>query len=153
MIGTTTMASKAFVDTNVLLRATHADADMHIQAARLLKQARRNYHELWVSRQVIREYLVNTLRPGILSIPLSASEAAVRVSRLRVLFSVADDTDDVTTQLLSLLQRFPGGGKQVHDTNIIATMLVNKIDTLVTADIEDMKRFSTLIKLRSYLPT
>jgi predicted nucleic acid-binding protein len=147
------MSSKAFVDTNVLLRATHADADMYTQAARLLKQARRNYEELWISRQVIREYLVNVLRPGILSIPLTPSEAVIRVSRLRALFTIADDTDEVTTQLLALLQRFPGGGKQVHDTNIIATMLVNKIDTLITADVEDMRRFSTLVKLRSYYST
>lgn len=52
-----------------------------------------------------------------------------------------------TAELLNLLREFPVGGKQIHDANIVATMLVHDIDTLVTQNIEDFKRFSGKIGL------
>jgi len=68
-----------------------------------------------------------------------------RVEMLRTLFTVADETDLVTTQLLSLLAAHPTGGKQVHDANIVATMLAFDIDALLTHNVEDFKRFSNVI--------
>jgi len=48
---------------------------------------------------------------------------------------------------LSLLKAYPTGGKQVHDANIVATMMVYQIDTLLTQNLDDMKRFSGIVKL------
>lgn len=60
---------------------------------------------------------------------------------------MADDTVNVTTQLLLLLRDYPTGGKQVHDANIVATMLAYNIDTLITQNIDDMQRFSDKIAI------
>jgi hypothetical protein len=46
-----------------------------------------------------------------------------------------------------LLLAIPTQGKQVHDANIVATMLAYGIGTLFTLNIEDMKRFSGRIQL------
>jgi hypothetical protein len=54
-------------------------------------------------------------------------------------FEVADDTTMVTAQLLTLLTELPGGGKQVHDANIVATMLAFDIPTLLTQNVGDFR--------------
>lgn len=48
-------------------------------------------------------------------------------------------------RLLDLLQQFSIGGKQVHDANIVATMLISNIPALLTNNTDDFKRFSHLI--------
>jgi len=63
------------------------------------------------------------------------------------LFRIADEDSAVTAQLIRLIQSHPTGGKQVHDANIIATMLANNIDTLLTLNVADMRRFESMIRL------
>ena len=68
---------------------------------------------------------------------------------------VADETPEVTDQLLELLRTYPTRGKQVHDANIVATMLVNGVDTLLTMNVADFQRFHdriNLIPLRADVP-
>lgn len=52
-----------------------------------------------------------------------------------------------THRLLALLDEIDCGGKQVHDTNIVATMLVHGVDTLATVNTDDFTRFEHLITL------
>ena len=83
---------------------------------------------------------------------MPVEQVVARVEYFQILFRVADETPSVTGQLLKLLQEFPTGGKQVHDANIVATMMVNGIDTLVTQNIDDYKRFVGRIKLIPLAP-
>jgi len=62
-------------------------------------------------------------------------------------FHVAEDGERVTARLLSLMSEVPVGGKQVHDTNIVATMLVHDIPRLLTHNVDDFKRFARYIKV------
>ena len=103
--------------------------------------------ELWVSRQVLREYLVQVTRPQITVRPLSIQQAVSQVNMIQSLFRVADETAEVTQKLLELLQQFPTGGKNVHDANIVATMLVNGVNTLLSQNVDDIKRFVPMIKI------
>lgn len=141
--------ARAFVDTNVILRALQATLPLHVEATMLIANARQDGYELWVSRQVLREYIVQVTRPGVLSTPFDGEQVAEKIKLIRATFQIADETEAVTDQLVALLKEFPTGGKQIHDANIIATMLVYGIDTLLTQNIDDMKRFSSKIKLIS----
>ncbi len=142
-----TMGAKVFVDTNVLLRARHKAAPLHVQADQLVTSQREADAELWVSRQVLREYAVQVTRPQQYMEPLTALELEVELEGILALYHVADETAEVTKQWIALLKQFPTGGKQVHDANIVATMLVNNIRTLLTNNISDMKRYESLITI------
>ncbi|MFN8512579.1 MAG: PIN domain-containing protein [Chloroflexia bacterium] len=142
-----TTVGSVFVDTNVLLRATIAAMPLHREAADLVADQQSRGATLWISRQVLREYLAVVTRPQTFAVPLSAADAISRVQAFQSLFVVADDTVNVTTQLLLLLRDYPTGGKQVHDANIVATMLAYNIDTLITQNIDDMQRFSDKIAI------
>jgi predicted nucleic acid-binding protein len=142
-----TRGDSAFVDTNVLLRALTPQLELHAEANTLLRDAWAKGDELWISRQVIREYLAQVTRPQAFTQPLSGEQLAGQVQTIEALFRVADDTLEVTTQPVALLREYPTGGKQVHDANIVATMLVNGIDCLFTANVADMRRFADKITL------
>src|SRR4051812_40972347 len=126
----TSLGAKVFLDTNVLLRATIDGVQLHQEALALVEAQRDDGKELWISRQVIREYMVFITRPQAFFTPMSIEEVEERVKRIQSIFQVADETAAVTAQLLRLIKQYPTGGKQIHDANIVATMLVNGINTL-----------------------
>lgn len=138
---------KAFLDTNILLRATITRFPLHTQAKRLVDTQIDANVELWISRQVIREYIAQVTRPQVFMNPMPVGELEAKLRTIRVLFRVADDMEAVTTALMDLLKAYPTGGKQVHDANVVATMIVYGIDTLLTANIKDMQRFADKITL------
>ena len=76
------MGAKAFLDTNVLLRARIKSHDLHREATKLLDTQLNNDVELWISRQVIREFLVHITRPQSVSQPMTALEAEVEINLL-----------------------------------------------------------------------
>ena len=60
-------------------------------------------------------------------------------------FEIADDTNAVTSQLMQLMADTPIGGKQVHDANIVVTMLAHGIPALLTHNGKDFERFTDRI--------
>lgn len=147
------MGVKVFVDTNILLRAILTDIEWHTEADELLKEMLREDAELWISGQVIREFIVQATHPRTLKVPLTIEEVIREIGLIEQLFYVADETSAVRAKLLSLLQTYPTRGKQIHDANIVATMLVNDIDRLVTINLDDFKRFANIISLISIKET
>lgn len=62
-IGMVRMDDRAFVDTNILIRATLQSAPFHHQARSMILNLWDQDVELWISRQVLREYIANVTRP------------------------------------------------------------------------------------------
>jgi predicted nucleic acid-binding protein len=102
---------------------------------------------LWISRQVIREYLVQATRPQSFMKPMTIEQVEAQLTGIRALFQIADETEAVTAQLLELLKAHPTQGKLIHDANIVATMQVNQIETLLTLNIADFRRFKDRIRI------
>jgi len=100
---------------------------------------------LWISRQVLREFLMTLSRPQAFINPRPVAIVIERTRFFQTQFRVADDTAQVTERLLSLMEEIPSGGRQVHDANIVATMLVYGIPQLLTHNTSDFARFSGLI--------
>ncbi len=109
--------------------------------------------ELWISWQVLREFIVQATHPRTFDAPLAIEEVVEAINAVSDLFHIADETFAVHQQLQELLINYPTRGKQVHDANIAATMLVYGIDTLLTLNIADFQRFSDQIKLVSPEPS
>ena len=139
----------AFLDTNILFRAINSEAGQHVEINAFLDRLRAEDYQFWISRQIIREYLGLVTRQGFggLSIPLSSEVAIHHVKSFRRNFRIANETAIVTHHLLELIRQFPTGGKQIHDANIVATMLAYNIETLLTLNVSDMRRFQSKITL------
>ncbi len=136
-----------FIDTNILIYANVAGAPFHEQALDALKLAQQSERPSWISRQVLREFISARTRPQTFAQPSTMDVVIERVRYLEKQFQVADDTASVTEQLIKLLGDFKIGGRQIHDANIVATMLAYNIPCLLTHNIKDFRRFEQLIKI------
>ena len=102
---------------------------------------------LWLSRQVFREYLAVATRPQASGPALPMAAAIADVHGFHAAFNVAEDGASVFDRLLQLLAAHSGGGKQVHDANLVATMLEHRIPRLLTFNAADFRRFGSLIEV------
>jgi len=141
--------AKVFVDTNILLRTILTQMNQHAEVDALVKRTIREGAELWISGQVIREFIVQATHPRTLAEPLTIEQVVREIEAMKPLFQIADETAAVRDKLLELLQEYPTQGKQVHDANIVVTMLAYGIDTLLTLNVDDLKRFEDKINLIS----
>jgi len=62
-------------------------------------------------------------------------------------YEVLEDGPAVTERLLELLEEIPAGGRQIHDANIVATMLTHGERRLLTFNTADFRRYEDLIEL------
>ena len=73
--------------------------------------------------------------------------AVADVRRFRTTFEVAEEREGVLDRLLTLLAASRGAGRQVHDANIVATMLAYGERRLLTFNDADFRRYNSLIDI------
>ena len=134
------MHDKVFIDTNILVYLANEDSPFHLGATEMFKKIAGKC-ELWISRQVLREYAVVMTRPGIVEKPLSSKDVASDIEKWESIFLIADETEETTRTLVQLIKSYDIKGKKVHDTNIVATMIGNSIQTLFTLNADDFRKF------------
>jgi len=132
-----------FVDTNVLLTATDESRQMHSEALNLLSGITNWGKRLASSGQVVREYLVVATRPiENNGLGLSVADAEANVVRFLRHLDLYDETEEVSVRLRQLAMTHNLRGKRIHDANIVATMMVHRIRTLLTQNGTDFAPFS-----------
>jgi predicted nucleic acid-binding protein len=140
-----TGVSRLFVDTNVLMYATDSQSPWHARATEVLTQARQQGLTLVISPQVLREYLAAMTRMSLTGKAPPLNQVLDNVGVFRAEFSVVEDNPLVLDALVELVRTVPVAGKQVHDTNIVATMQVHGVPHLLTHNTADFARFAHLI--------
>ena len=136
-----------FIDTNVLVQSRVPGAPDHNAARASLDCAFRDPEPLRISRQIIREYLAVVTRPQTWPVAITPEEALDDVSRLTDSFEILEDGPLVTELLVALCREVPAGGRQIHDANIVATMLARGERRLLTLNTADFRRYGERIEL------
>ena len=137
--------NRVFLDTNILVYANVAESAFHQVALQQIESYYDAEMEIWISRQVLREFLATLTRPQAFINPRPIAILIERIRFFQTQFHVAEDNFQVTERLLRLMEEIPSGGKQVHDANIVATMLIYGIPQILTHNTADFARFSELI--------
>jgi predicted nucleic acid-binding protein len=137
------MPDKVFVDTNILVYLANEDSPFHLRTVEKFKEVA-GKSELWISRQVLREYAVVMTKPGIVEKPLSSKEITSDIEKWESIFQIADETEEVTGILVELIKAYDIKGKKIHDANIVAAMMANSIQTLFTLNVDDFKKFKKI---------
>jgi predicted nucleic acid-binding protein len=142
---------RVMLDTNVLLAATDESRSEHRAALTILNEWTTADTTLCTSGQILREYLAVATRPaGQNGLGLEPADAVSNVRAIRERTMFLSEDAKVADRLQGLLTDVECGGKQVHDANVIATMLAHGVGTVVTMNVEDFARFGryvTLIRL------
>ncbi len=136
-----------FVDTNVLVNARFIETPDHEAARASLESAIEKPEALRISRQILREYLVVVTRPQAWPVAISRDDALDDLNRFAAAFEVLEDGPVVTDRLIALCRQTPVGGKQIHDANIVATMLAYGERRLLTFNTADFRRYADRIEL------
>ena len=136
-----------FIDTNVLVNSRILEAPDHHVARSRLERAFRESDPLTISRQVVREYLSVVTRPQIWAVAMAREDALDDANRLISSFEILEDGPLVTESLIALCREVPVGGRQIHDANIVATMLAHGERRLLTLTTSDFRRFGGRIEL------
>jgi predicted nucleic acid-binding protein len=126
--------------------ATAAGSPQHGRAREALAR-RAADGPLAISRQVLREYFAVTTRPQARAKPLTLAEALADTDSFSRRFTILEDGLPVWYRLVSLGRGFSFGGRQVHDANIVATMLAHGETRLLTFNDADFRRFSNVIEI------
>jgi len=136
----------SFVDTNVLVYATASSAPFRDRARVALAPLAAS-EPLSISRQILREYIAVMTRQQIWGKALTLTEATGDAAAFVRRFSVLEDGPPVWDQLMELSRRYSFGGRQVHDANVVATMLAHGERRLLTFNEADFRRFAALIEV------
>lgn len=136
-----------FIDTNVLVASRFLEAPNHDIARPRLERAFRDPEPLRISRQVLREYLAVVTRPQAWAVTSTRDEALDDVQRLMGSFELLEDGPAVTDSLVALCREVLVGGRQIHDANIVATMLAYGERRLLTLNVADFRRYGDRIEL------
>jgi toxin-antitoxin system PIN domain toxin len=142
------VADRLLLDTNVLLAATDEGRVEHARARAAVDEWPAAGTTLYTSGQVLREYLSVGTRPVAQNgLGLAQPDAVANVRALRLRLRLLAETDKVSDRLLDLLSEVECRGKQVHDANLVATMLTHGVDTVVTMNVADFGRFNEHVRV------
>src|SRR5271170_163795 len=117
-----TTGSAVFLDTNILVYSSFPGSPFYGAARARLAQLETDEVMLWTSRQVLREFLASTTRPGAVVPPPALDALTQAILQFEAEFEIADEDAAVTAILIDLLKSRTVLGKQIHDANIVATM-------------------------------
>jgi predicted nucleic acid-binding protein len=144
--------SAVFIDTNVLIYSSFSSAPLHAEARRRLRELESSGAKLWISRQVLREFLAVATRPDAVTPAPTAAALSELIAQFEGVFRIADEDASVTTRLIGLLQLMKIQGKQIHDANIVATMKRHGIPRLLTHNVADFARYSQDVEVVALIP-
>jgi predicted nucleic acid-binding protein len=144
----TAVPGRVMLDTNVLLAATDEGRAEHNDALTIINDWAAGHTDVCTSGQILREYLSVATRPAEKNgLGLNLPDALGNVRAIRERTTLLTEDSKVADRLFGLLGDVQCLGKQVHDANLVATMLIHGIDTVVTMNLEDFTRFERYVSL------
>ncbi len=136
-----------FIDTNILVNSRILEAPDYNIARASLNRAIRDREPMRISRQILREYLAVVTRPQTWPVSITREDALADVARLISTFQILEDGPLVTESLIALCRDVAVGGRQIHDANIVATMLAHGERRLLTFNTADFRRYGDHVEL------
>lgn len=97
-----------------------------------------------ISTQVLREYIFSCTRENF---HLNYEDVFSDCNDFTNYFELFEDSKEISKTLFEICKKFKVKGKQVHDANILATMKSNEVQYILTANMNDFKRFSEEIEI------
>ena len=134
------------VDTNVLLRTFITNDPQYELTQNAIADLRRLRERLFIAPQNLIELWNVATRPSDKNgLGFSTAEIKAEVTRLKGLFILLPDIQQMYLEWERLVSRYQVKGSKVHDTRLVAFMLVHQISHILTFNTKDFRRFRTEI--------
>lgn len=133
------------VDTNFLLRLAQSTSPLQQYARNAYSTLRSQGEILTIVPQNVVEFWAVATRPvNANGLGLSIDLASGELTQMKQLFVLQPDTPEILPIWEQLVIAHQVMGKQVHDTRLVAAMLVHQISHLLTFNTNDFKRFTEI---------
>ena len=131
---------KYLVDTNIWLRIIQIENPSSVMAKNAVEVLLRQGHELHFVPQVIAEFWNACTRPADRNgFGFSHHEAKEEVERLEQLLFLCEEVPEIYPIWKMLIERYQVRGVKVHDTRLVAAMLVHDLTHLLSFNIKDFQ--------------
>ena len=138
------------VDTNILINILNEASVHHERAKADVKRLLDDDHDLFVCPQVLREcYKVMTTPAKANGLGFTPERAYEEIQDLIETYEMTEDSNSSFIRWRFLVSTYNVSGKNTHDTHLVACMLVNDIDNILTYNPTDFTRFNSLITVHS----
>ena len=137
------------VDTNVLVGAIQTfDPQLRAAARRAVKSLYRKGEQLLCFPQKLIEFWNASTRPANANgLGLSPEQAARYLDRFQTLLRLLPETPETFPTWRKLVLEHRVCGIQVHDARIVAAMTVHQVSKILSFDLSDFKRYTTIVVL------
>jgi predicted nucleic acid-binding protein len=133
------------VDTNVILRLILPADSQHALVNTAVNKVRIQGDILYITSQILIEFQAVATRPILANgLGLTSAQASLEAKKLEAIFPLLPETPAIYPQWRTLVDQYTVSGKQVHDTRLVAVMLVHGLTHLLTLNGTDFQRFSTI---------
>jgi predicted nucleic acid-binding protein len=139
---------RVLVDTNILLRSAQANHPLCSQATRAVSSLIRRSDAVFFCSQNIAEFWNVATRPADMNgLGLSPEEAFQEVNSIERLLTLLPDISGVYTAWKEIVREYKVQGVKVYDARLVATMNVYAVESILTFNTTDFKRYSSITML------
>jgi predicted nucleic acid-binding protein len=138
-----------FLDTSLVIAATVEAHPAHAVSAAFVDAQVAEGRPMCISLQVCREFLVVLTRQPVSGRVFALQESLAALEVWLTGCSVLEENMTVLQECLRLVQQFGVLGKQVHDCNIVATMMAHGVRHLATRNAADFRRYGNLLSVEA----
>jgi predicted nucleic acid-binding protein len=126
------------IDTNLLLRSADKRSAQHELANSAIAQLIDAKSDLFITAQNLVEFWAVATRPVANNgLGWDKARALRELDGIKELFLLAPDSPEALDNWLKLIRERPIFGKRSHDAKLAAILITNRIERLLTFNIED----------------
>ncbi|BCL36683.1 type II toxin-antitoxin system VapC family toxin [Nostoc sp. MS1] len=133
------------VDTNVLLRSVDLSHPMNADAVNAISTLHHRGEQVYIVPQNLIEFWNVYTRPIERNgLGRSVAETQAEVNRLKALFPLLLDTEEIYQEWERLVVAYGIRGINVHDARLVAAMLVHGLTHILTFNVSDFARYTEI---------
>lgn len=132
-------------DTNILTALVQRQSLRYLNARKTLTEIRKGGDAICIVPQSLIEFWAVATRPrDVNGLGLNAAQALLQVRKFKRYFILYDESGNIFNEWEKLVGKYNILGKNVHDARLVAAMIDHGIDSLITFNDKDFKRFDEI---------
>ena len=134
------------LDTNILLRYIIARHPLNAETVEVTERLKSNNEKLFITSQNLIEFWNVATRPEQSNgFGFTLNQTKNKIKLLKKVFTLLPDSPSVYPTWEQLVTTYQVKGINVHDTRLVAFMLVHNISHILTFNTKDFQRFNSEI--------
>lgn len=143
--------SKYLIDTNILARLLLPHDPLCPVATSAVDELKRRDEKVCIAPQNLIELWSVATRPiNVNGLGMAPNRVSVEVDRIEKMFRLIEEPPTIYPRWRHLVGAHAVRGRQAHDARLVATMLEQAIDYILTFNVDDFARYADIKAVSPY---